>query len=63
MRTGFKDIFKKTFIIIIIIQGSQGGKHCESLQRDVRRKVVSQLKAVPLDIEKRIFVVICEKWR
>ena len=33
------------------ILGSPGGKHCESLQRNVWRGVVSALKAVSLDIE------------
>ena len=36
------------------IMGSPGGKHCESLQRNVWRGVVSPLKAVSLDIECRI---------
>ena len=36
------------------ILGSPGGKHCESLQRNVWRGVVSPLKAVSLDIECRI---------
>ena len=36
------------------ILGSPGGKHCESLQRNVWRGVVSALKAVSLDIECRI---------
>ena len=36
------------------ILGSPGGKHCESLQRNVWRRVVSPLKAVSLDIECRI---------
>ena len=31
------------------ILGSPGGKHCESLQRNVWRGVVSPLKAVSLD--------------
>ena len=35
------------------IMGSPGGKHCESLQRNVWRGVVSPLKAVSLDIECR----------
>jgi len=33
------------------ILGSSGGKHCESLQRNVWRGVVSPLKAVSLDRE------------
>ena len=36
------------------ILGSPGGKHCESLQRNVWRGVVSPLKAVSLDRECRI---------
>ena len=36
------------------ILGSPGGKHCESLQRNVWRGVVSLLKAVSLDRECRI---------
>ena len=36
------------------ILGLPGGKHCESLQRNVWRRVVSPLKAVSLDIECRI---------
>ena len=36
------------------ILGSPGGKHCESLQRNVWRGVVSPLKAVSLDTECRI---------
>ena len=36
------------------IMGSPGGKHCESLQRNVWRGVVSPLKAVSLDRECRI---------
>ena len=36
------------------IMGSPGDKHCESLQRNVWRGVVSPLKAVSLDIECRI---------
>ena len=33
------------------VLGSLGGKHCESLQGNVWRGVVSPLKAVSLDIE------------
>ena len=40
------------------ILGSPGGKHCESVQRNVWRGVVSPLKAVSLDIEKPHFAVI-----
>ena len=36
------------------ILGSPGGKHCESLQRNVWRGVVSPLKTVSSDIECRI---------
>ena len=36
------------------ILGPPGGKHCESLQRNVWCGVVSPLKAVYLDIECRI---------
>ena len=36
------------------ILGSPGGKHCESLQRNIWRGVVSPLKAVSLDRECRI---------
>ena len=37
-----------------IMESSGGGKHCESLQRNVWRGVVSLLKAVSVDIECRI---------
>ena len=40
------------------ILGSPGGKHCESLQRNVWGGVVSPLKAVSLDIECPHFAVI-----
>ena len=45
------------------ILGSPGGKHCESLQRNVWRGVVSPLKAVSLDIECRILPWFYEKRR
>ena len=45
------------------ILGSLGGKHCESLQRDVWRGVVSPLKAMFLDIECRILQWFYEKRR
>ena len=45
------------------ILGSPGGKHCESLQRNVWRGVVSPLKAVSLDRECRILPWFYEKRR
>ena len=33
------------------ILGSPGGEHCESLQRDVWRNVVSPSKGMSLDVE------------
>ena len=45
------------------ILGSPGGKHCESLQRNVWREVVSPLKAVSLDRECRILPLFYEKRR
>ena len=45
------------------ILGSPGGKHCQSLQRNVWRGVVSALKAVSLDIECRILPWFYEKRR
>ena len=43
------------------ILGSPGGKHCESLQRNIWRGVVSPLKAVSLDRECRILPWFYEK--
>ena len=46
-----------------MILGSPVGKHCESLQRNVWRGVVSPLKAVSLDRECRILPWFYEKRR
>ena len=45
------------------ILGSPGGKHCESLQRNVWRGVVSSVKAVSLDRECSILLWFYEKRR